>query len=1522
MWRLAICFTGWFKRALSTARVGFVDKNLLDILVNHRNVSAWRFFTVAFMIVTLGLFVPVRAGTVQHLNTQTATATGAGAAGKPTIASFTIPSGKNRVLFIWATFERDHCSPADGTGGQCANGNTAGTGLGDNWPEPRTGTPPATTSNNQITAQVVGPSGSINKQNALVVGGTPSGDTRFINISTSPSGSPAGTAYFSLSSFHIVLFENDINTLLGGAASGTVSITLPDLTTPSNAGDDGMLIASVYQNVEQTVTGFVRNATATAQVTTGTPGNFSLAPAAYDAGQAPDEADDGKLVMAANTSTEGFLTPAGHTALATLATTNASGTYDTPTGNINNEPNGVTGGAYFRNGGATPASLYTVQAAGAAATLVYGGTNASFLLESDNADVGDTPVSYGNASHTLSGIRLGASVDADASLLNSADATGDDTNNTDDENGVTLVSLLPTGEITVVPISVQGAGGFLNAWFDWNADGDFNDAGEQMATNQAVAVGTTNFSVAVPATAIVGSTFARFRVCTNNTATDNCSTPTGTVQSGEVEDYQFTVSRKLVLRKTTLGAVGGPFGFTLTNTAQTTGSVSTTLASTPTQVDGDTGTAGTQVFTISSPTTAVTINENSLPSSSWSLTGATCVNASSTTVGSLSGSTYTITGAEIAASTSFTCTFTNTLVLTLSGTVWNDVDSSVTINGSEAGTNAGSYALTVYAVNGSGNVIAKALVATNGSYSFSNIPANTSFTLRLSNDSSVAVGSSALSASLPSGWTNTGENKNGTTETTTPGEIALTTGTANLSNYNFGITLPTPPSICAVAGGTRGANLFAASGNFGSTAGPAGTEAGALPGGRTTYSYTTLTGSSPNDGSYTVVNQPDVSVFGAWATPVDHTTGNLTGNMMIVNASYGPGVFYQETLTVTANTNYEFSFWIMNLIINGAPILPNVVLELNRIGVDDNNDGTTDEAGEAQIISSTGDIPLNNPIWRNFGGIVNSGTSTQLEVRFRNNAPGGGGNDLAIDDLVFSSCALPSGSLSGTLYQDMNGNGGFQSGTDTRFPAGVGVELVDTKGTVSTLDDVLVSTVQTDASGNYSFVNIAAGSNYTVRVASGDPQIPSGLIATAPSTASYASVSVTVGATTTRDFGYQRFSDLAISKTGPATVAQGNSISYTIRAWNNGSSAASGVTITDTVPGNISSLTWMCVATGTASCGSSSGSGNSISVLANLTVDTGATTSADTNYVTVTVTGTASVAGSITNTATITAPGGTVDSSGNNSSSVSTTITPLVSNVDLAVSKTSTLSGPQVGDAVIYTVTVQNLSTTNATGVIATDVFPTSLTFVETIGCAEDPNVVAGSNVICSLGTISTSSTKTFTVKGIVIDQGVVGDDDDLGRVINNSVSVTANETDSDTSNNSSSVAITVSKLQLHKEVRNVTAGGAFMTSVSGKPGDILEYRIAYTRTGPPIFDILLEDTLSTNITLEQNVYGSTTDKEIALRCPDGSDVFLETGVVTTISMNLVTHCTLNTASDATSTLREALLNGETGYFLFRARIR
>lgn len=120
----------------------------------------------------------------------------------------------------------------------------------------------------------------------------------------------------------------------------------------------------------------------------------------------------------------------------------------------------------------------------------------------------------------------------------------------------------------------------------------------------------------------------------------------------------------LTLRKTTQLLAGGPFGFTLTNTSRNSGAtVTTTAADTPEQVDGNATAAGVQVFTITAPNTAVTINETSLPTG-WTLVPAatTCTNAGGATIGSLSGTTYTIPGGATGhtfAGAAITCTYTN-----------------------------------------------------------------------------------------------------------------------------------------------------------------------------------------------------------------------------------------------------------------------------------------------------------------------------------------------------------------------------------------------------------------------------------------------------------------------------------------------------------------------------------------------------------------------------------------------------------------------------------------------------------------------------------------------------------------------------------------------------------------------------------------------------------------------------------------------------------------------------------------------
>lgn len=153
-----------------------------------------------------------------------------------------------------------------------------------------------------------------------------------------------------------------------------------------------------------------------------------------------------------------------------------------------------------------------------------------------------TLVSQDGARHGASGPIMGASRDVESDGHPTAAADGDDTHNTSDEDGVTFVSgFLAPGDPAAtigVDLTASPANGLLNAWIDFNADGDWDDSGEQIFTDIAVTAGRVNtLSFAVPATAELGPTFARFRV---NSA--GRLGYTGWAADGEVEDYRVSIA--------------------------------------------------------------------------------------------------------------------------------------------------------------------------------------------------------------------------------------------------------------------------------------------------------------------------------------------------------------------------------------------------------------------------------------------------------------------------------------------------------------------------------------------------------------------------------------------------------------------------------------------------------------------------------------------------------------------------------------------------------------------------------------------------------------------------------------------------------------------------------------------------------------------------------------------------------------------------------------------------------------------
>ena len=130
---------------------------------------------------------------------------------------------------------------------------------------------------------------------------------------------------------------------------------------------------------------------------------------------------------------------------------------------------------------------------------------------------------------------LGAAADAESDGLPSDDQDG-----TDDEDGVWFTAPLAAGAPGSVSI-IASADGIVNAWLDFNDDGDWVDSGEQILTDVSVTTGVNALSFSVPSTAVgTGETFARFRI-----STVAGLGPGGAAADGEVEDYAVLISDQL-----------------------------------------------------------------------------------------------------------------------------------------------------------------------------------------------------------------------------------------------------------------------------------------------------------------------------------------------------------------------------------------------------------------------------------------------------------------------------------------------------------------------------------------------------------------------------------------------------------------------------------------------------------------------------------------------------------------------------------------------------------------------------------------------------------------------------------------------------------------------------------------------------------------------------------------------------------------------------------------------------------------
>ena len=212
-------------------------------------------------------------------------------------------------------------------------------------------------------------------------------------------------------------------------------------------------------------------------------------------------------------------------------------------------------------------------------------------------------------------------------------------------------------------------------------------------------------------------------------------------------------------------------------------------------------------------------------------------------------------------------------------------------------------------------------------------------------------------------------------------------------------------TLAQSCGGGYGNTIFKETFGAGSGFGPALTVDNGDPltnyaNGATTYTYVDPSkGQFPNDNQYTIGSNPSLAKSD-WANIKDHT-GDPNGKMLIVNASYALGNFYRRTVSgLCKNTNFLFSAWFAEINSQGSFNICGTPLPSNVSFI------VTDSLGNILDSTSTGKIygVKSNTQWQNFSFPINTGNYTTINVILRNNAPGGCGNDLAIDDISLTPC--------------------------------------------------------------------------------------------------------------------------------------------------------------------------------------------------------------------------------------------------------------------------------------------------------------------------------------------------------------------------------------------------------------------------------------------------------------------------------------------------------------------------------------
>ncbi|MCA9170226.1 MAG: DUF11 domain-containing protein, partial [Planctomycetales bacterium] len=289
---------------------------------------------------------------------------------------------------------------------------------------------------------------------------------------------------------------------------------------------------------------------------------------------------------------------------------------------------------------------------------------------------------------------------------------------------------------------------------------------------------------------------------------------------------------------------------------------------------------------------------------------------------------------------------------------------------------------------------------------------------------------------------------------------------------------------------------------------------------------------------------------------------------------------------------------------------------------------------------------------------------------------------------------------------------------------------------------------------------------------------------------------------------------------------------------------------------------------------------------------------------TITATVAADATGNLVNTATVTAPTGSIEiDTANNTATDTDTI---VRQVDLAVTKTDNVTTAGPGDVLNYVIVVTNNGPSDAVGAQVTDTFPaqlTSISFTSTAAGGATGNTASGTGNLSETLTLPSGASVTYQISATVVDSATT---DILNTV---TVAAPVGTTETDTANNTASDQDTlIPGVDLAITKTNGTTG------VSA--GRNTTYTIVVTNNGPnAVTGATVADTFSallSNITYTSSVTGGATGNTASgtgnlndtVNMPSGSTITYT--VQALVDINAVGQSLVNTATvTAPNTVRE-----------------